>query len=200
MLEDNNKDSRVDHLQEVHPHASKSKDTDWRSAVDSTSGKTYYWNKRTKETTWHIPPELSDTRMSMKYSDGREASFSPRRKSESRYLSSSQSSRERDRLRQKHDESYSDGYHYDKKSRDSDSHTKPREGTEKNRDLERSSNRGYDTHKERREQRRERDYSRDHHGTVKSKNPCYFWDQGYCQKGDCPFTHDGQCNLIYGVW
>ena len=30
---------------------------DWQQAVDTSSGKTYYWNTRTNETAWELPAE-----------------------------------------------------------------------------------------------------------------------------------------------
>ena len=32
--------------------------SDWREAVDPRTGRTYYWNRKTRETTWSRPSEM----------------------------------------------------------------------------------------------------------------------------------------------
>lgn len=36
-----------------------SKASEWKAAKDPSSGRTYYWNARTRQTTWQAPDELS---------------------------------------------------------------------------------------------------------------------------------------------
>jgi len=130
-------------------------DSDWSEHVSSSSGKTYYYNKKTEESQWELPKEWKNrdkAKLNDRHSKDLRDSRDSRNSRDSDYNNKDYDSRDRDRDRDR--DRYKDKRNY-RDSRDSrDSRTKERENFNnsiKDRERDRDRDRYRDCDKDNRE-------------------------------------------------